>query len=371
MVNKKSILQFTGRFLIYFLFVAGFLITSVLVNLEGPKKNLYSDDAWEDLDPYVPPGYDADKYNVLLDQHSHTIHSDGSLTVEQNVEWHISMGYNVMVITDHNTLDHEDDIKKIKEDYEDDGILIILGMEWTTGRIHMNFLGIEEWDDPIPSNPTDKEIQEAIDEAHDQGAVVTVNHFPWSIYQAGMEDHPSRDDVLDWGVDFIEIVNDDSLPKYVYDEETVDWYDDLKESDQDKLGFITGTDMHRPDDLDGGGVHGWTQLNVTDFTEEAIMDQLRDHNTTVIYTETPYPDRGEYKQNPNYVWVSFLSEFGGLIVDLYIVDSLDPVKVTIWVIFMFIPFVFIEIYRVIRPKFWDLIGKLKKDRKEIKPPKED
>ena len=64
MVNKKPVLQFIGRFLLYFIFIVGFIATSVLINLFGPQENLYTDDAWEDADPYTPPGYNASKYNV-------------------------------------------------------------------------------------------------------------------------------------------------------------------------------------------------------------------------------------------------------------------------------------------------------------------
>ncbi len=47
---------------------------------------IYSDNDWKDVFPHIPPGYDKNKYNILFDQHSHTIFSDGALTIKQNVE---------------------------------------------------------------------------------------------------------------------------------------------------------------------------------------------------------------------------------------------------------------------------------------------
>lgn len=358
MVNKKGVLQFTGRFLAYFILMASIITTSILVNLEGPRANIYADDSWNDLDPLIPPGYNSSEYNVILDQHSHTLYSDGSLTVEQNIKWHISMGYNAIVITDHNTMDHKDDIDDLKSEYKDKGIILVVGMEWTTNRIHLNFLGLDEWNEPIPDNPTDNEIKEAIDEAHDQGAVVTCNHILWSTEQVNMENHPSREDLKDWGVDFIEIVNDDSMPKYHYDEESVEFCKD------NGIGQITGTDMHRPETLENGGVSGWTLLNASTFTEEAIMEELRDHNTTVIHTSTPYQDRGEYETNPAYLWVKPLSDFGGLFIGLYM-EGLDVFVITMYLVYVFSIFGIVEVYRAVKPRFWNQIQKLRGTREEV------
>ncbi len=54
----------------------------------------YSDNDWKDVNPHIPPGYDNTKFNVVFDHHSHTNYRDGALTIKQNVEWHIAMGFN-------------------------------------------------------------------------------------------------------------------------------------------------------------------------------------------------------------------------------------------------------------------------------------
>ena len=120
---------------------------------------LYSDQSWSRLANIRVPGFDAGKYNVILDHHSHTNHSDGIFTVRQNIEWHRSMGFNVVFITDHNTDSHVAEVDSVKEEYRKKGVVVLSGMEWTTSRIHLNFLGIKRWDKKIPRRPTDEDIR--------------------------------------------------------------------------------------------------------------------------------------------------------------------------------------------------------------------
>ncbi len=245
----------------------------------------YSDNDWKDIIPHIPPGYDKKQYNVVFDQHSHTIFSDGALTIKQNVEWHIAMGYNTLAITDHNNMRHLEKIGKVREEYEKKDIIILSGIEWTTRRIHLNFLGVSNWDTTI-SKTKDDSIIEAIENAHHQGGVVICNHIPWSLYEFNMKTHPSRETLLDWGVDYIEIVNDDCKPENVFDKESYDFCMKHK----GKMSMITGTDMHSPDTLASGGVHGWTLMKIKEFTEETLMEELRRKHTDIIYSKKPYSD---------------------------------------------------------------------------------
>ena len=248
----------------------------------------YADNDWKGITPYIPPGYDNTKYNVVFDHHSHTHYSDGKLTVKQNVEWHIAMGFNAIAITDHNNMRHVEKLEGIKQKYSKKGIVILTGFEWTTTRLHLNFIGISNWDEHVPYKPKDQKIIDVIDKVHDQNGVVVCNHIPWSTLEAKYKNHPSQESLLEWGVDFIEIVNDDSLPENVFDHES---YDFCKEH-QGEIGMITGTDMHDPRDFLSGGVHGWTVLNVKETTEEALMEELRKKRTEILYSEIPYLDPG-------------------------------------------------------------------------------
>jgi hypothetical protein len=246
----------------------------------------YTENDWKGGSLYVPPNYDADKYNVIFDHHSHTNYSDGVLSIKQNVDWHVAMGYNALAITDHNNMRHLEKIDKVRDEYFEKGILVLSGIEWTTLRIHLNFLGVSKWDTRISYKPGNETIINAINKVHDQEGIVICNHIPWSLYEARYKNHPSREQLLEWGVDYLEIVNDDSLPENVFDQESYDFCLDHK----GKIGMITGTDMHKPDGLISGGVHGWTCLNLKKLTEESLMDELRKKNTNIIYSETPFLD---------------------------------------------------------------------------------
>ncbi len=96
---------------------------------------------------------------------------------------------------------------------------------------------------------------------------------------------------MEWGVDYIEIVNDDSQPENVFDQESYDFCMGHK----GEIGMLTGTDMHKPDGLLGGGVHGWTLLNLKEFTEEALLEELRRGRTKILYSKEPYADLGNHK----------------------------------------------------------------------------
>ncbi len=277
-----KILKDFGVMMLIFVIV---LVPSVLLSTLGPREYRYTDDSFDGFEYTVP---EAENFSIKFDSHSHTKYSDGILTVDQNVKWHIAHGFNAMVLTDHNNLRNSNDLQEVAAAYASEFILI-QGIEWTTARIHMNFLGISEWDLRIPWNPSDAQIQEAIDEAHSQDAVVTVDHIPWSLPR--MPDHPSRQQLLDWGVDYIEMVNEDD-----YDIDSEPW---LNSTGTGGFGAITGTDMHSPME-----VNGWTLMNTTEFTAEAVMAELRVRNTTIVYNTTGSAD---YSVSYNNNWYDVFS----------------------------------------------------------------
>ncbi|MFX1538738.1 MAG: PHP domain-containing protein [Promethearchaeota archaeon] len=282
----RIIRKATKHLVIFLIIISVILSFSALLHVYGPREYSYYDDSWDHLKPYVPETNIT--YNVLFDQHSHTIYSDGFLTVRQNIEWHIAMGFTAIAITDHNTLSNSDEILQLAEEYKNE-IIVLQGMEWTTLRIHLNFIGISEWPLKIPVTPTDVEIQEAINEVHNQKGVVSVNHFP-ATEKYAIANVPTREDLIAWGVDFIEIVNGRD-----FDYESYQLYLENKDS----FGVITGTDMHSPEGR-GGRVHAWTTMNVTDFSKEAIMSELRAHNTFFITNPYGVEAQGNYKVNTVY-----------------------------------------------------------------------
>ncbi|MHA2358401.1 MAG: CehA/McbA family metallohydrolase, partial [Candidatus Heimdallarchaeaceae archaeon] len=299
------------------------------------------------ITPYVPETNVT--YNVLFDQHSHTKYSDGVLTVRQNIEWHISLGYNAFTLTDHNTLRNSADIQELAEEYKEE-IIIIQGMEWTSNRLHMNIIGLSHWDLKISNYPTDTEIEAAIDEAHNQGAVVVVNHLHWSMEDA--EDLvPTRDQLLSWGVDYIEIYNGPG-----FDEDSYEFCLEHNES----IGMISGTDMHSPDRSDFGRVFAWTALNTDNFTEEAVMKELQARNTEIIYESQGVEDEGIYGKSATYIVFRPFYGFGDFLRDYHIgMGQLNAVGVVFFFIYYFGIFTIIELTPIVNKKI-----KLRKTVKE-------
>jgi hypothetical protein len=333
MSNKKSILQMTGRFL-WFAFFAAIIITScVLMKELGPEYTAYSDDEFDWT--YTSPL--AATNDIIFDQHSHTLYSDGSLTVRQNILWHIAQGFNAMVLSDHETIANQQELASLRAEFSSQ-ILLIQGVELTTDRIHMNFINIKTWDYFkfwLWDEPSDAQIQEAIDYAHAQDAIVVVNHIPWT--ERGTDSHPSRSQLLAWGVDYIEIVSDNE-----YDADSIIWC-----NRSEGFGVITGTDMHGP-----GNVYGWTGLNVTEFTIDAVMTQLYDKNTTIYYDAVGVPSYAIGHVNPWYRLAEPMILIGNLF-ENYFNDGLDWAGVLIFVGYLVGVFFFSEAMRVVNRKFWE------------------
>ncbi|MCK5159608.1 MAG: hypothetical protein KAR08_10650, partial [Candidatus Heimdallarchaeota archaeon] len=77
------------------------IISSVLIAYFPPSKVDYDN---ESFNFRLNPTYNETQFNIVFDQHSHTKYSDGVLTVEQNILWHLAHGFNAMALTDHNTM---------------------------------------------------------------------------------------------------------------------------------------------------------------------------------------------------------------------------------------------------------------------------
>ncbi|NHJ87205.1 MAG: PHP domain-containing protein [Asgard group archaeon] len=261
MTARKRLLMITIKFAIL---VVGYILlvgVGVLAANYRPAEYSYTDTSF---DWSYSPDYNETEFNIIYDHHSHTFYSDGILSVEHNILWHIAHGFNTITISDHNKMLDPDEFNTMATKYAGQ-IILIPGMEYTSSRIHMNFLGITEMI-PVTNNPSDEEIQEAIDAAHAQGGIVIVNHIPWSLPR--MPTHPTKAQLLAWGVDYIELVNED-----VYDYDSDAWCNNTG-----GFGKITGTDMHRPMD-----VSGWTLMKADNFTAAGVMKELFLRNTEIIY----------------------------------------------------------------------------------------
>jgi histidinol phosphatase-like PHP family hydrolase len=337
-MNQK-LKKFLKRLLVYNIVIWVVIGVSIPVNVSGPSQYKYSDNDWDDFS--YSPEYNETEWNVLLDPHSHTLYSDGSLTPRQNLLWHIAMGFNAMVLSDHNTFEGIDEIREIARNEFNDTIKVLAGMEWTTARVHLNFIfppdtTMAELESTATvkgyaSRPTDQEIEEAISKAHAVGGVVLVNHYTYN--ERLSKDSPTREQLLNWGVDFFEIINQNRY--YLENHEfCID----------NGLGVIVSTDMHEPEP-----VYGWTTLNVSEFTEEAIFNELEERRTGYIHIPTGSTYDVEHQINKAYI-VSFpLIQIGEIFEDAY---SSTPSSAYLGVIFVYIYGIFflVEVSRYFIPK---------------------
>ncbi len=263
-----------------------FYITGKIPQLHV-KRKLISDDLFKysRRPDFIP------KDAFLLDTHSHTTGSDGWMTPKQLILWEIANGFNAFVLSDHNTGKNNPRILALQQEFPQ--ITIIPGYEWTTLRIHMNLLGITEFEKPSSMNPSNAEIQQVIQKVHEKGGLIQVNHITWSQHQSyqksGEITHPTRQQLLDWGIDGFEINNE------------MRWYDPesfyrihnarIAQTLAKPIYLCTGTDIHNP--LQEYAT-GWTEIlternNATEdksipFTWQEIKAALQKGETRLWIT---------------------------------------------------------------------------------------
>jgi hypothetical protein len=78
------------------------------------------------------------------DLHSHTVHSDGALTVPELAALAVSSGLDFVAVTDHNTVSHHRELASASAAY---GVTLMPGQEVTTSRGHAGVLGDTGWID--------------------------------------------------------------------------------------------------------------------------------------------------------------------------------------------------------------------------------
>jgi hypothetical protein len=104
------------------------------------------------------------------DLHSHTTHSDGSITVADRAQGAADRGLDFLAITDHNTIS-----QSRATDPWPEGLTRIDGCEVTTFHGHVGALGITDWIDWRDARRGDGAAS-ILDQAHAQGALVSINH---------------------------------------------------------------------------------------------------------------------------------------------------------------------------------------------------
>lgn len=202
---------------------------------------------------------------VIAEFHTHTTFSDGAMSPAQVVDWAIAYGYNVLFVTDHNTLEGGLKAQEYALRNRSAEIHVVPGIEYTCCRIHMNLVGLKEqkpkkkksYLTPPSKWPSDEELQLAIQETHERGGLVFVNHIPWSLSTEygrqvpTIQIHPTLEQLVAWGVDGFEVVSEGTLDLPT-----------LRFVEKHGMPYVTATDLHAPD----VAPTAWTVLNMARST---------------------------------------------------------------------------------------------------------
>ncbi len=340
MSRKNAVCSVGKRLLLFTLVSAIVLGASVAAYMEKPPQYLYSDGTWDSI-RYVPPeaaaAKDPAKAQVLLDGHSHTTFSDGEMTPEQALRWHMAMGFNACVASDHDSLDGAVAVRAAARNNYNDTIKVILGVEWTSSRVHLNLIGVStEFEQyflanppKVPFSPSDEEVRAIIEATHAHGGLVQVNHFNEA------PGRPTFDQLLSWGIDIVEIINGAS------EEISFPAAEAFADAHSSQLGKIAGTDVHEP-----RRVHAWTALNVSAFTEGGIFAQLADRNASVLFDRIGTPDPPAAPENPAYTALLPLIYVGSALARIYEDgEAINAAGVVMLLVYLFGAFVIAELVR--------------------------
>lgn len=199
--------------------------------------------------------------------HSHTVHSDGTYTVEERAQASAQFGLDFLAITDHNTISHHQEV-----DRWPDGITPIRGSEVTTFHGHINCFGLSkpiDWRDDARGDGA----AAIVDQAHRQGAIVSINHpnafgDPWCSschWDYARADYSTFDAIEIWNGGWADVETDN--------EGALAFWTDLLDAGLRPTG-IAGTDSHSPKDDDDATL-GSTYVHATDPSEASIIDGIR------------------------------------------------------------------------------------------------
>lgn len=101
------------------------------------------------------------------DFHSHSLHSDGDLSLDELSEQAALHGLDFLAVTEHNTVSHHPHLPAVGERYD---ITLLPGQEVTTHRGHANAFGEIGWIDF--REPADRWVQEVAA----RGGLLSINH---------------------------------------------------------------------------------------------------------------------------------------------------------------------------------------------------
>jgi PHP domain len=201
------------------------------------------------------------------DLHSHTVHSDGEITVEDRVRGAVERGLEFLAITDHNTISHHREL-----DGWPDEIVPIRGSEVTTFHGHINVFGLAaaiDWRDDRRGGGA----AGVVEQAHRQDALASINHpsafgDPWCVgchWDFAQVDYSTFDAMEVWNGRW-------AIPETDNEGALALWTDLLDAGI--RITGVSGTDSHSAEE-DAYVALPSTYVHADDATEAAILEGMR------------------------------------------------------------------------------------------------
>lgn len=200
------------------------------------------------------------------DFHSHSLHSDGSASLDQLAHRAAANGLDFLAVTEHNTVSHHPHLPGVGDRQ---GIHLLPGQEVTTARGHANAFGDIGWIDfRCPADGWEAQVGE-------RGGLLSLNHplegdCSWQ--------HPLT-----------------SLPP-VLEMWHIGWFRDLASTAMWGLwdrwrkdaSLVGGSDFHTPDQGYPPGTPT-TWVAAADPSTDAILDAVRAGRTAMAWSSSPCP----------------------------------------------------------------------------------
>nr|WP_318383978.1 CehA/McbA family metallohydrolase [uncultured Enterobacter sp.] len=188
------------------------------------------------------------------DTHMHSVHSDGKLTVNELIARAQALQYDFLCFTDHNTTSQNAEIAGINSP-----VCLIPGMELTSDRGHVNFIGRAQPVANFLPHFSEAHILQKMDEARRNGARVGINHpfchaCPWM--NAFVDYH------------WLEIWNGPWRGETGNEEAFDYWYQQLCHGK--KIVAVAGSDFHK----EKGQTHAHMRVHALSAEREDILDAL-------------------------------------------------------------------------------------------------
>ena len=191
--------------------------------------------------------------------HTHTTHSDGSITPEDTIDLYAGRGYGVLALTDHHQV-HD------MSQYDPQGMILIQGAE-----LHPLNPGLPRWHLVALDLPLDFKVlrpfetgetaQEVIDAVTAAGGIVSVAHPYWCSYSSSVVAPLEKCFAM-------EIYNTEC--EGIDRAYSLQTWDELLASGK-KLPAVAVDDTHHVSSLFGG----WTVICAKERTRAAVMEALR------------------------------------------------------------------------------------------------